>query len=313
MHTPNVIKRGCALVSKIKPDRKAADDFGSDFIKGGDEDPIWAFPDEHDLGPEESRRVKQLKDRLCKMEDETAEKNRLINNQRKQLDDTLRALEDKERKTHELEILNRTMEANLHQLEGERRQYLGRIEEYSKDTTGLNDRLTQNEEDLRNLTSQLKSRTQENILLNKENKDLQRSSNQMHETIAFLEERVRGLERELTKAGPERVELEKKYSRSLDSLRAEVKAKHQEIIRLSKETGDLKRAHQDIQRVNENLELELDMLNTTNVSLQKKIEKLTLQNSVLEKKLSNRLVRFALALCSLFGWNPERKMKGLGY
>jgi chromosome segregation ATPase len=121
------------------------------------------------------------------------------------------------------------------------------------------------------------------------------------------------LERELTKAGPECLELEKKYSRSLDSLRAEVKAKHLEIVRLSKEAGDLKKAHQDLQRVNENLELELDMLNTTNVSLQKKIEKLALQNSVLEKKLSNKLVRFALALCSLFGLTPERKMRSLGY
>ncbi len=205
------------------------------------------------------------------------------------------------------------MEANLHQLEGERRQFLGRIEENSRETAGLRDRLTQNEEDLRNLTSQLKSRTQENILLNKENKDLQRNSNQLRETITLLEEKAKGLERELTKAGPERMELEKKYARSLESLRAEVKAKHQEILRLGKDVTDLKKAHQDLQRVNENLELELDMLNTTNVSLQKKIEKLTLQNSVLERKLSNKLVRFALTLCSLFGWNPGQKMRNLHY
>ncbi len=300
-------------MSKVKPERKAVDDFDSNFIKSVDGEPFLEFPDEHDLGLEESKRNRQLKDRLSKLDDESGEKNRLINNQRKQLDDTLRALEEKERKTHELEILNKTMEANLHQLEGERRQYLGRIEEYGKETAGLNDRLTQNEEDLRNLTSQLKSRTQENILLNKENKDLQRGSNQLRETITLLEEKVKDLERELTKAGPERLELEKKYSRSLESLRAEVKAKHLEIVRLSKEATDLKKAHQDLQRVNENLELELDMLNTTNVSLQKKIERLTLQNSVLEKKLSNRLVRFALALCSLFGWNPERKTRSMSY
>jgi chromosome segregation ATPase len=309
-----VNKRGLAFVSKVKPDRKVVDDFDSNFvIKGGDGGPYWDLPEESGLEPEESRNVKQLKDRLNRLDDEGAEKNRLINTQRKQLDDTLRALEEKERKTHELEILNKTMEANLHQLEGERRQYLGKIEGYSKETAGLNDHLTQNEEDLRNLTSQLKSRTQENILLNKENKDLQRGSNQLRETITLLEEKVKGLERELTKAGPERLELEKKYSRSLDSLRSEVKAKHLEIVRLSKEAGDLKKAHQDLQRVNENLELELDMLNTTNVSLQKKIEKLTLQNSVLDKKLSNKLVRFALALCSLFGWTPERKMRNMNY
>ena len=159
------------------------------------------FPDEHDLGLEESKRNRQLKDRLSKLDDESGEKNRLINNQRKQLDDTLRALEEKERKTHELEILNKTMEANLHQLEGERRQYLGRIEEYGKETAGLNDRLTQNEEDLRNLTSQLKSRTQENILLNKENKDLQRGSNQLRETITLLEEKVKGPGKRIDQGG----------------------------------------------------------------------------------------------------------------
>lgn len=300
-------------MSKVKPG-KIVDDFASDFIKGKEEEePFWELPDDHDVGGDESRKIKMLKDRLKKFEDENTEKNRLINNQRKQLDDTLRALEERERKTHELEILIKTMEANLHQLEGERRQYLGKIEDYSKETAGLKDRLTQNEEDLRNLTSQLKSRTQENILLSKENKDNQRNSNQLRETITLLEEKVKELDRELTQAGPERIELEKKYSRSLESLRNEVKAKHQEILRLSKEAADLKKAHQDIQRVNENLELELDMLNTTNVSLQKKIEKLTLHNSVLEKKLSNKLVRFALALCSLFGWNPERKARNMHY
>lgn len=297
-------------MSKVKPERKIMDDFASDFIKGKEqEEPFWELPDDRD----ESGKIKMLKDRLKKLDDETTEKNRLINNQRKQLDDTLRALEERERKTHELEILIKTMEANLHQLESERRQYLGKIEDYSKETAGLKDRLSQNEEDLRNLTSQLKSRTQENILLSKENKDNHRGSNQLRETITLLEEKVKELEHELTRAGPERLELEKKYSRSLDSLRNEVKAKHQEILRLSKESADLKKAHQDVQRVNENLELELDMLNTTNVSLQKKIEKLTLHNSVLEKKLSNKLVRFSLALCSLFGWNPERKMRNMHY
>jgi chromosome segregation ATPase len=221
MHTPeNIKKGGCASVNKVKTDRKVLNDFGPDFIKSKEEEPLWDFPDDRGLGPDESKNAKQLRDRLSKLEDENVEKNRLINNQRKQLDDTLRALEERERKTHELEILNKTMEANLHQLEGERRQFLGRIEENSREMAGLRDRLTQNEEDMRNLTSQLKSRTQENILLNKENKDLQRNSNQLRETITLLEEKAKGLERELTKAGPERMELEKKYARSLESLRA---------------------------------------------------------------------------------------------
>ncbi len=300
-------------MSKVKPERKVLDDFAANFIQGKEDESFWEIPDDHDLGVDESKKIKLLKDRINQLENESTEKNRLINNQRKQLEDTLRALEEKERKTHELDILIKTMEANLHQLEGERRQYLGKIEDYTKEMAGLHDRLTQNEEDLRNLTSQLKSRTQENILMNKENKDAQRSNNQLRDTIILLEEKVKGLDRELNQSGPERLELEKKYARSLESLRNEVKAKHQEIMRMGKEMTDLKKSHQDIQRVNENLELELDMLNTTNVSLQKKIEKLTLQNSILEKKISNRLVRFALTLCSLFGWNPERKMKSFNY
>lgn len=300
-------------MSKAKPERKVLDDFAVNFIQGKEADPFWDLPEEQDLGVEESKKINLLKERNSQLENENTEKNRLINNQRKQLDDTLRALEEKERKSHEMEILVKTMEANLHQLEGERRQYLMKIEEYTKEVAALQDRLTQNEEDLRNLTGQLKSRTQENILMNKENKDIQRSSNQLRETITLLEEKAKGLERELIQAGPERQELEKKYTRSLESLRAEVKAKHLEILRLGKESADIKKAHQDLQRVNENLELELDMLNTTNVSLQKKIEKLILQNSVLEKKLSNKLVRFVLAVCSLFGWNQERKTKSFNY
>jgi chromosome segregation ATPase len=300
-------------VSKVKPERKTLDDFTVDFIPDKEDGSLWELPEDPGLNTDEAKKVRLLKERLHKLEGESTEKNRLINNQRKQIDDMLRALEEKERKTHELEILNKTMEANLHQLEGERRQYLSKIEDYGREVAGLNDRLAQNEEDLRNLTSQLKSRTQENILLNKENKDIQRSNNQLRESLSLSEEKVKGLERELAQSGPEKTELEKKYSRALESLRSEVKAKHQEILRLSKEIADLRKAQQDLQRVNENLELELDMLNTTNVSLQKKIEKLTLQNSVLEKKLSPRLVRLVLTLCSLFGWNPERKTKGFNY
>ncbi len=296
-------------MAKVKNDKKTLDAFDEyEYGRRREEDLFWEFEKEEN----ELQKVKILKERLRKLEDELTEKNRLINNQRKQLEESLRALEEREKKCHEHEILLKTMEANLHQMESERRQYLGRIEECGKEAAVLQDKCAQYEEDLRNLTGQLKARTQENILLNKENKDLQRANNQLREALALSEEKIRNLEQELALAGPARAELEKKFNRALDSLRTEVKAKHQEILRLNKEVADLKKMHQDLQRVNENLELELDMLNTTNVSLQKKIEKLTLQNSILEKKLRNRLVRFVLALCALFGWNPEKKMKTLG-
>ena len=47
------------------------------------------------------------------------------------------------------------------------------------------------------------------------------------------------------------------------------------------------------------------MLNTTNISLQKKIEKITLQNSILEKKLQNKLVKIVLAISALLGGTPN--------
>lgn len=256
--------------------------------------------------------MKSLKERVQKLEEENGEKSKLINSQRKQLEESLYGLEEKGRKCHELEILVKTMEASLHQMETERQQYLGKIEEYGKEIAILQDKCAQYEEDLKNITGQLKIRIQENILLNKENKDLQRVNNQLREAISLLEERTRSLEQELAQSRPAKVEMEKRYNRALESLRTEVRAKHQEILRLSKEVADLKKVHQDLQRVNENLELELDVLNTTNISLQKKIEKLTLQNSVLERKLQNKLVRFILTLCALFGWNPERKIKSYG-
>lgn len=297
-------------MGKAKQERKLS--FEDDFTRGKEDDLLWEFGDEHFFQGDESKKINELKERLRRIEEENLEKNRLINNQRKQLDEALRALEVKEKMYHESQILIKTMEANLHQLEGERRQFLSKIEEFSKEVASLQDKCTLCEEDIKNLTGQLKSRTQENILLNKENKDLQRVNNQLRETITLLEEKVRSLERELSQAEPAKEEMEKKYTRALDSLRNEVKAKHQEIVKLTKEITELRKSQQDLQRVNENLELELDMLNTTNVSLQKKIEKLTLQNSIMERKLQNRLVRFVLAVCGIIGCNPERKMKSMG-
>ncbi|MDH7576364.1 MAG: hypothetical protein QHH75_00810 [Bacillota bacterium] len=302
-------------MAKAKNNKKILDAFNEyeyEHEQEKEEDLFWELEKERLSDENELQKVKLLKEKLRKVEEELAEKSRLINNQRKQLEESLRALEEREKKSHELEILLKTMEANLHQMESERRQYLGKIEEHGREVAGLQDKCIQYEEDLKNLTGQLRARTQENILLNKENKDLQRVNNQLRETVALSEEKIRSLEQELSQLGPAKAELEKKFNRALDSLRNEVKAKHQEILRLNKEVADLKKAHQDIQRINDNLELELDMLNTTNVSLQKKIEKLILQNSILEKKLQNRLVRFVLGLCALFGWNPERKVKSLG-
>lgn len=299
-------------MAKVKAERKLLDSLNGEFVRGQEEDLLWELGNGNIRGDGDKKKSKTLKDRLSVLESELAEKNKVINSQRKQGEELSRVLEEKDRKLHEAQILIKTMEANLHQLEGERRQYLERIEEYGKEIANLQDKYSQMEEDIKNLTGQLKARTQENILLNKGNRDLQRSNKQLQETIVLQEEKIRELNRELHHVEPSRVEMERKYNRALESLRREVKAKHQEILRLSKEVTDTKKAFQELQRVNENLELELDMLNTTNISLQKKIEKITLQNSILEKKLQNKLVRLVLAICSLFGWNPKRKAKSAG-
>jgi len=298
-------------VAKTRASRKILNErFEDDFIPSGPEH-HWGVEDDFSR-ENDAPKKKVLMERIRKLEEENNEKAKILNTHKKQLDDALRALEEKEKKCHEMEILLKTMEANLHQMESERKKFLSKIEEYAREIADLQDRCAQYEEDLKNLTNQLKSRTHENILLNKENKDLQRTNNQLRETITLLEDKNSALEQELARAEPARLDMEKKYNRALESLRTEVKAKHQELLRVSKELSELKKAHQDLLRVNENLELELDMLNTTNISLQKKIEKLIFQNNVLERKLQNKLVRLVLALCALFGWNPERKMRKVG-
>jgi len=300
-------------MAKVKAERKLLDALNSEFVRGRDEDIFWKLGDGNIKDVDSKKKNDTLKDRVSVLESELIEKNKVIDSLRKQGEELSRIIEEKERKLHEAQILIKTMEANLHQLEGERRQYLERIEESGKEIANFQDKYSQAEEDIKNLTGQLKVRTQENILLNKENRDLQRTSNQLQETIALQEEKIRELNRELQSIEPLRAETEKKYNRALESLRTEVKAKHQEILRLSREVTDTKKAFQELQRVNENLELELDMLNTTNISLQKKIEKITLQNSILEKQLQNKFVRLVLAICSLFGWNPRRKAKDIEF
>lgn len=293
-------------MSKAKTDRKT---FGEDITPVKSDDSFWDPTNEPFLGDDEPQKFKLLKEKMVVLEEENNEKNKLVDKQHKQLDESLRALEEREKKNHELQILIKTMEANLHQLEGERRQYLNKIEDLGRGVANQQDKNSQYEEDLKNLASQLKSRTQENIILNKENKDLTRSNILLRESETLLEEKLRNLERDLSQAEPQRIEAERKYARSLESLRSEVKAKHQEIVQISRELSEVKKSNQDLQRVNENLELELDMLNTTNVSLQKKVEKVALQKSIMEGKLQNRLVRVALAISSLFGFNPEQKAK----
>lgn len=297
-------------MSKIKTERKAGID--EDLLAGREGELLWEFNEEEILEEDDLKKIKNLKERLRHSEDENNEKTRIISNLRRQLEEAQQELAEREKYHHESQILIKTMEANLHQYENERKQFLARIEEQSKEIAALKDKCTLYEEDIKNLTNQLKSRTQENLILNKENKDLQRINSQLRDTITLTDDKLRGVERELARLEPERAEMERKYNRALESLRSEVKAKHQEILNLNREVSELKKNNQELKHANENLELELDMLNTTNVSLQKKIEKLNLQNSILERKLNNRAVRLVLGICSFFGWSAERKEKSFG-
>jgi chromosome segregation ATPase len=265
-------------MAKTKSERKVINSLNDGFLRGKHDDEIYWDLGDGELKDEGLKRNNSINERLHSLEAELSERNKVISSLRKQNQEYIRAFEEREKKMHESQIIIKTMEANLHQLEGERRQYLDKIEEYGKEISAIQDRYSQAEEDIKNLTFQLKARTQENIILNKENKDLQRTNNQLQESIVLLEDKVCNLNKELNKIEPAKNEMEKKFNRALDSLRKEVKAKHQEVLRLSNHVKSVEKANYELKRVNENLELELDMLNTTNISLQKKIERITLQN-----------------------------------
>jgi chromosome segregation ATPase len=288
-------------VGKVKADRK---NYGEDYAPGRNDD-FWEVGGEPFFGEEESKKVKLIKEKPDKLEGDKNNKGKHQAAAQNQLEDSLRALDEQEKKNHELQILLKTMEANMHQLEGERRQYLGKIEENGRNIAALQDKLSQYEEDLKNLTSQLKTRTQETIMLNKDNKELQRDNNHLRESVSLLEEKVHTLEKEITLSEPSRRDMEKKFNSALESLRNEVRAKHQNILSLSREVADLQKVSQNLRHANENLELELDMLNTTNVSLQKKLDKVTSQRDLMERKLQNKLVRLALSLSAVFGWKAK--------
>jgi chromosome segregation ATPase len=233
-------------VAKTKSERKLLNSLNDGFLRGKDEEEIYWDLGEDNLNEDELKRNRNLNERIHNLETELAERNKIINKMRKQNDEYIRVLEEKDKKMHESQIIIKTMEANLHQLEGERRQYLEKIEEYGREVANIQDKYSMAEEDIKNLTGQLKARTQENIILNKENRDLQRANNQMQESIALLEDNVRKLNRDLNQIEPAKIDMEKKYNRALESLRKEVKAKHQEILRIGRELTEIKNAYQEL-------------------------------------------------------------------
>jgi chromosome segregation ATPase len=160
-------------VAKTKSERKLLNSLNDGFLRGKDEEEIYWDLGEDNLNEDELKRNRNLNERIHNLETELAERNKIINKMRKQNDEYIRVLEEKDKKMHESQIIIKTMEANLHQLEGERRQYLEKIEEYGREVANIQDKYSMAEEDIKNLTGQLKARTQENIILNKENRDLQ--------------------------------------------------------------------------------------------------------------------------------------------
>jgi chromosome segregation ATPase len=167
-------------MAKTKSERKVINSLNDGFLRGKHDDEIYWDLGDGELKDEGLKRNNSINERLHSLEAELSERNKVISSLRKQNQEYIRAFEEREKKMHESQIIIKTMEANLHQLEGERRQYLDKIEEYGKEISAIQDRYSQAEEDIKNLTFQLKARTQENIILNKENKDLQRTNNHLH-------------------------------------------------------------------------------------------------------------------------------------
>ena len=111
-------------MAKTKSERKLLNSLNDGFLRGKDEEEIYWDLGEDNLNEDELKRNRNLNERIHNLETELAERNKIINKMRKQNDEYIRVLEEKDKKMHESQIIIKTMEANLHQLEGERRQYL---------------------------------------------------------------------------------------------------------------------------------------------------------------------------------------------
>ncbi|NPV89382.1 MAG: hypothetical protein HPY50_01240 [Firmicutes bacterium] len=238
------------------------------------------------LVQEQQKKIKSLKQRITRLEEEARNRNRTIASYQSELIHFSKDLEDR---TKTIKTLEETV--------GELRKKVSA----GNEAAPLNEKLKLAEKEIAGLRTELKQKQQDLLLVGRDLKESKRVYKELQESFDILLAQNTSLEKQSSDLKRVKEEMDTRYTKTLDNLKAEVRLRQGECSKMLRELQETKKEKEDLERLVDGLELKAEMLSSNNSSLQRKLDKVNRQKGQLEDQINHGLVRFALSLVRLFG------------
>lgn len=245
---------------------------------------------------EQQKKIKSLKQRITRLEEEAHNRNRTIASYQAELIQFSKELEEKRKEVYAWqEAYNRLKQ----EWEAQKQQSSG------EEITGLKGKIKALEQENAALRAELKQKQQDLAIASRDLKESKRIYQELQESFDVLLNQNTELDKQVSELRRVKEEMDSRYTKTLDNLKAEVRLRQGECSKLLRELQELKREKEDLERLVDGLELKAEVLSSNHASLQRKFEKLNRQKMTLEEQTSHLLVRIALAIVRFFSRREE--------
>jgi chromosome segregation ATPase len=257
---------------------------------------------------EQQKKIRAHKQRITRLEEEARNRNRTIASYQTELIQFSKELEERQNQQKALEA---SLEKNRLQLEEARLEKQAQEKEkvqLAKEITALQQKLGAAEKEISGLRTELKQKAQDNASLSREVREAKKSYGELQESFDVLLAQNTSLDRQVQDLKKIRQEMESRYTKTLDNLKAEVRIRQGECSKLLREMQDLKREREELERLVDGIELKAEMLSSNNASLQRKLDKFLRQKAIQDEQIKSWLVRSAMAIVNFFSrWTTPKE------
>jgi chromosome segregation ATPase len=249
---------------------------------------------------EQQKKIGALKLRITRLEEEARNRNRTIASYQSELIQFSKDLEDRQQQIKTLEAKAEKICRQIEEVQKEKQTDEKEKSHLKKEITNLQAKFFSAEKEISGLRTELKQKAQDTSSTIRELKETKNAYKELQESFDVLLAQNTGLDRQVQDLKKIRQDMEGRYTKTLDNLKAEVRIRQGECSKLLRELQDLKREREELERLIDGIELKVEMLTSNNASLQRKLDKTQRQKAIQEEQLNSWLVRIAMAFAHFF-------------
>ena len=249
---------------------------------------------------EQQKKIRSLKQRITRLEEEARNRNRTIVSYQTELIQFSKDLEDRQSQIKALEASVDELCRQIEVLQKEKQTAEEAKQNLLAENQAFKEKGNIQGKEINNFKVELKQKAQEIAAMERELKEGKRVYRELQESFDILLNQNTDLDRQNNEMKRVREEMETRYARTLDNLKAEVRIRQSECSKLLRELQDLKREREDLERLVDGIELKTEMLTSKNTTLQRRLDRVLQEKMVQDELLKSWLVRAALGIVRFF-------------